>query len=306
MYGMIFFRDQIRCQSMGRRKKTLLQAVRASVLAHKLAVLVGVKPNGHQLARWYERRLALPHESECNSTWVRFLKGTMPQDERLAILLKMEPTLIEMLHHPLWWVLGKDSDSVDVFAILENDIYPTKTSYLSSLRADMGLLSAVDNVALYVSMLSSAEDNQHTSSLLAIWLADSYAQLKLETEWQPLSEVVWHLISIRLESRPWFSVAEVLECTSAANHKFWRDVLDDYTKRHLGSDVAEWRAWCSAVSRLDWWGRQKYLAYVKESSRDDSPEKVSQRETIYTRVRDRRYKLVRRARMFSINFLRCS
>lgn len=291
---------------MGRKKKTLLQVLKASALAHLLAVLAGVKPNGYQLARWYERRLGLPHESESNSTWGRFLEGLMPQKTRMAILLNLEPGLFGLLHHPLWDVLDEEADLIDVFAILKNKMYPKKSFYLSSLEDDMSTMSALDRIALFIFMIVSAANHKYIVPRVTNWLADSYAQLKLEAEWLFLSNVLLNLILIRFESIPWFSSARFMSYNNEANHEFWSVVFDDYMKSQPGSDSAAWAAWCSSISRLDWLERNTYLEYINGSSCCDSEEKNVQRKIVYRKVRDRRYKLIRKARRFSIDLLRDS
>ncbi|PWK33651.1 hypothetical protein [Pseudomonas sp. OV226] len=288
---------------MGRKRKTLIQVLKASALAHLLAVLAGVKPNGHQLARWYERELGLPHESESNSTWGRFLEGLMPQKTRLAILLDLEPALVKLFNHPLWDIMDEESDLVDIYSILKNRTYPKKSFYLSSLEDDMSTMSALDRIALFVLMILSAEDHESTVSIVTNWLADSYAQLSLEPEWFYLSTALSNLILIRFESVPWFSSAEFISSNNEANHKFWSAIFDDYKENKRDLSPATWAVWCGSVSRLNWLERKAYLEFVGNASPCDSDEKKTEQIYVYRKVRNRRYELIRKARRLSIDFL---
>lgn len=289
---------------MGRKRKTLIQALKASALAHLLAVLAGVKPNGYQLARLYERRLGLPHESECNSTWKRFLEGLMPQKTKLATLFDLEPALVDLFDHPLWGVMDEQSNLVDIFWILKNSIYPKKSFYLSSFEDDMSAMPALDRIALFVLMMLSAEEHEYIAPIVTSWLADSYAQLSVECEWFYLSGALLNLMLIRFESLPWFSSAEFTSCNNEANHVFWWAIFDDYKKNQPDLSPAAWAIWCSSVSRLDWRERKIYLEFIGDSSPCDSDEKKTERINIYKKVRNRRYKLTRKVNRLSIELLK--
>lgn len=289
---------------MGRKKKTLLQALKASALAHRLAVLVGVKPNGHQLARWYERRQGLPYESESNSIWRGFLEGSMPQKARLSILVNLEPELLELLNHPLWDVMDEESDLIDIFAVLENKIYPTKSSFLSSLENDISTMSALDRISLFVLMILTASENQKIISIVTIWLVDSYAQLRLEPEWHSLGRVLLNLILTRFEGVPWFSSARFISCDNNSNHKFWSDIFENFKKNHPGSDSVAWATWCSSISRLNWLERKRFQEYINDCSSCNSEEKNILRKKVYKKVRDRRYKIFRKTPKLSIDLLK--
>lgn len=288
---------------MGRKKKTLLQALKASSLAHLLTVLAGGKPNGYQLARWYERRRGLPHGSECNSTWGRFLEGLMPQKAKLTVLLDLAPALIHLLDHPIWKILSEKEDSAKLFEMFERTRYLAKTNYLSSLEDNISTMPALDRIALLLLILLSAAKHAYVAPAVTDWLADSYAQLKLEPEWLFLSQILLKVILVRLDSISWFSSSRFMACNSEWNHKFWRAVFDDYMQSQPGSGSAAWAAWCSSISRLDWLGQETYLKYIQGSSCFDSQDKNIQGRRIYNKVRDRRYKLIRNARGFSIDLL---
>lgn len=288
---------------MGRRRKTLLQVLKASALAHLLAVLAGVKPNGYQLARWYERKLGLPHESELNRTWERFLEGSMPKKARLATLLKLEPELFELLDHPLWNIMAEESDLGDVVSIIKNKYYPKKSFFLTLLEDDIGKMPVLDRIALFILMILSAADHQYVVSTVTSWLADSYGQLRLETEWVYLSSALSNLMLSRFESIPWFSSVEFRASNNESNHKFWSVIFDDYRNNQRGDGAGAWALWCSSVSRLDWLERKIYLEYIGGSTTCDPEEKRIERITTYRKVRNRRYKLNRKARKFSIHSL---
>ncbi|VVN00375.1 hypothetical protein PS662_03315 [Pseudomonas fluorescens] len=287
---------------MGRKKKTSLQILKASALAYQLAVLAGVKPTGHHLARWYERRMALPYGSESESTWRRFLEGTMPQKHRITILVKLEPELLDLFNHPLWVALNEESNLLDIFAILKTQVYPSKSYKISSLEDATSAMPALDRISLFILMILSSAKHEYIISPATAWLADSYAQLKLEPGWVDLSGPLMYLILVRFESVPLFSNSRFFSCNTDSNHKFWSDIYDDYRKNQPISNSTAWATWCSSISRLDWLERKRYLEYVNGVN-SCSPEENNKRRTVYKKVRDQRYKLVRKTPKISIQLL---
>lgn len=288
---------------MGRNKKTLLQTLKASALAHQLAVLTCVKPTRHHLARWYERRMVLPYGSESDSTWGRFLEGTMPQKKRISILFELEPALLDLFNHPLWVALDEKSDLLDIFAILKDKVYPTKAYYLSPLEDDISAMPALDRITLFVLMILSSAKHKYIISQVTAWLADSCAQLKLEPEWSCLSGALIYLILSEFENVPWFSTARFISYNTDSNHKFWSDIYDDYRKNQPISGPIAWATWCSSVSRLDWLERKRYLEYINCCA-SCNPEENIKRRAVYKKVRDRRYKLSRKTPKISIELLK--
>jgi hypothetical protein len=293
----------VRNLSMGRKKKTSLQVLKASALANQLAVLAGAKPTGHHLARWYEREMGLPYGSESESTWRRFLEGTMPQKHRITVLVKLEPALLDLFNHPLWVALDEESDPLDIFAILKTKVYPSKSYKISSLEDATSEMPALDRISLFVLMILSSAKHEYIIAPATTWLADSYAQLKLEPGWAYLSGPLMYLILVKFESVPLFSNSRFFSCNTDLNHKFWSDIYDDYIKNQPISNPTAWATWCSSVSRLDWLERKRYLEYVN-GGKSCSPEENIKRRTVYKKVRDQRYKLVRKMPKISIQLLR--
>ncbi|MBV7551492.1 hypothetical protein KW841_03905 [Pseudomonas sp. PDM28] len=285
---------------MGRKNKTLLQTLKAAVLAERLTELAGIQPNGYQLSRWYERRLGLAHGSQEKRSWDMFLKGQMPQHDKLAIIIDLEPKLRDLLNHPFWMIMDESSAHLDIHQVLQKEVYPANKLYLKVLWDDLSLMPVLDRITFLVAMIISPKSYEIWTAYITDWLAESYAQLILESLWKPFADFLLEVVMVRCESNQAFSPTRLCSSISAEKLQSWSIVSEDYGTYQSGQAPTAWAAWCSAIWRLNWSERELFMKYINNRAAFRSGDKTSPEKKIYKRVRDLRYKLLQKSPKLTI------